>query len=123
MRYALVTGGSRGIGRAISLKLITLGYHVLINYKSNAAEADLTLSMIKEAGGTGSTIKFDVSDAQDVESVLNKWQEENPEDYVEVLVNNAGIRQDALLMWMENSQWKEVLDTNLGGFFYVTRFS
>jgi 3-oxoacyl-[acyl-carrier protein] reductase len=121
MRYALVTGGSRGIGRAISLKLITLGYHVLINYKSNAAEADLTLSMIKEAGGTGSTIKFDVSDAQDVESVLNKWQEENPEDYVEVLVNNAGIRQDALLMWMENSQWKEVLDTNLGGFFYVTR--
>lgn len=121
MRYALVTGGSRGIGRAISIKLVSLGYHVLINYKSNDAEAEQTLSMIKEMEGTGSIIKFDVSDPHDVEIALNKWQEENPDNYVEVLINNAGIRQDTLLMWMEDSQWKEVLDTNLGGFFYVTR--
>jgi 3-oxoacyl-[acyl-carrier protein] reductase len=58
MKFALVTGGSRGIGRAISVKMVSLGYHVLVNYKSNEAEAAQTLSMIKEAGGSGELIRF-----------------------------------------------------------------
>lgn len=121
MRYALVTGGSRGIGRAISLGLVSLGYPVLVNYKANEAEAEQTLSMIKQAGGVGSLLKFDVSDQQQVESILNKWQDEHGDDYIEVLVNNAGIRKDVLLVWMENSDWHDVMQTNLDGFFYVTR--
>ncbi|MCX6330130.1 MAG: SDR family NAD(P)-dependent oxidoreductase, partial [Bacteroidia bacterium] len=71
MRYALVTGGSRGIGRAISVKLVSLGYHILVNYKSNEAEAKQTLEMIKQAGGSGELFKFDVSDPQQVEAAIN----------------------------------------------------
>ncbi|MCX6335211.1 MAG: 3-oxoacyl-ACP reductase FabG [Bacteroidia bacterium] len=121
MKYALVTGGSRGIGRAISVKLVTLGYHVLVNFKSNREEAGRTLELIAEAGGTGELIQFNVSDSQQVDAVINKWSEEHKEDYIEVLVNNAGIRKDILMMWMENKHWRDVLDTNLDGFFYVTR--
>lgn len=121
MKYALVTGGSRGIGRAISVKLVSLGYHVLVNYKSNEKEALHTLELIGEAGGSGELMKFDVSDNQQVDSAIIKWSEEHKEEYIEVLVNNAGVRKDILLMWMENTHWREVLDTNLDGFFYVTR--
>jgi 3-oxoacyl-[acyl-carrier protein] reductase len=121
MRYALVTGGSRGIGRATCVKLVTLGYHVLINYKSNETEALKTLELVKSAGGSGELLKFDVSDSHDVEQVLNKWNEEHNDEYIEVLINNAGIRKDILLMWMENDHWKDVIQTNLDGFFYVTR--
>jgi 3-oxoacyl-[acyl-carrier protein] reductase len=122
MKYALVTGGSRGIGSAICVKLAGMGYHVLINYISNEAEAINTINQVEKAGGKGALCKFNVGDKDQVESVLGRWQEENPEDYIEVLVNNAGIRNDVLMMWMENSQWHDVLNTNLHGFFYVTRF-
>jgi 3-oxoacyl-[acyl-carrier protein] reductase len=121
MKYALVTGGSRGIGRAVSIKLVSLGYHVLVNYKSNEQEALQTLVLIEQAGGSGDLLKFDVSDPQQVDSVISNWSSEHKDDYVEVLVNNAGIRKDILMMWMENSHWKDVLDTNLDGFFFVTR--
>ena len=121
MKYALVTGGSRGIGRAISVKLVSLGYHVLVNYKSNEAEARQTLALIEQAGGSGELLRFDVSDSQQVDAVINKWNEEHKDDYVEVLINNAGIRKDILMMWMENNDWRDVLNTNLDGFFYVTR--
>jgi 3-oxoacyl-[acyl-carrier protein] reductase len=121
MKYALVTGGSRGIGRAISVKLVSLDYHVLVNYKSNEAEARQTLALIEQAGGSGELLRFDVSDSQQVDTVINKWNEEHEDNYVEVLINNAGIRKDILMMWMENNDWREVLNTNLDGFFYVTR--
>ena len=121
MRYALVTGGSRGIGRAVCVSLVSLGYHVLVNYLSNDAEAENTLAMVKDAGGTGELIKFDVSDPLRVDEVLNKWHGQHNEEYIEVLVNNAGIRKDMLMMWMENDNWRDVLSTNLDGFFYVTR--
>jgi 3-oxoacyl-[acyl-carrier protein] reductase len=121
MKYALVTGGSRGIGRAISIKLISLGYHILVNYKSNNEEARRTLEMIKEAGGTCDLMKFDVADNQQVDEAISKWAENHKDEYIEVLVNNAGIRKDILLMWMENNHWKDVMDTNLSGFFFVTR--
>jgi len=122
MRYALVTGGSRGIGRAVCTKLAGMGYHVLINFLANTSEAGNTLTMVKQAGGEGTLLKFDVADSYQVESALGKWQDENKEQYIEVLVNNAGIRKDTLMMWMENSHWDDVINTNLGGFFYVTRF-
>lgn len=121
MKYALVTGGSRGIGRAACVKLVSLGYHILINYKSNDQEAEKTLSLVSLAGGTGTLLKFDVSDHMQVEEAINKWDEEHKDEYIEVLVNNAGIRKDILLMWMENNHWKDVMETNLDGFFYVTR--
>ena len=121
MKYALVTGGSRGIGRAISVKLVSLGYHVLVNYKSNEAEARQTLALIEQAGGSGELLRFDVSDSQQVDTVINTWNEEHEDNYVEVLINNAGIRKDILMMWMENNDWRDVLNTNLDGFFYVTR--
>jgi 3-oxoacyl-[acyl-carrier protein] reductase len=121
MKYALVTGGSRGIGRATCIKLVSLGYHILINYKSNDPEAEKTLDMVLLAGGTGTLLKFDVSDPLQVDEVLNKWNDEHKDEYIEVLVNNAGIRKDTLLIWMENDHWKNVMETNLYGFFYVTR--
>jgi 3-oxoacyl-[acyl-carrier protein] reductase len=121
MRYALVTGGSRGIGRATCIKLVSLDFHVIVNFLSNEKEALQTLAQIKEAGGDGELLRFDVSDPSQVDDAINKWNEEHQDDYIEVLVNNAGIRKDILMMWMENSHWHDVLNTNLNGFFYVTR--
>jgi 3-oxoacyl-[acyl-carrier protein] reductase len=121
MKYALVTGGSRGIGKAVCIKLAGMGYHVLINYLLNKEEALNTLQLVQQAGSEGTIIQFDVTDSMQVESALGKWQEENSNSYIEVLINNAGIRKDMLMMWMENSHWQNVLNTNLNGFFFVTR--
>ncbi len=121
MKFALVTGGSRGIGKAVCIKLAEMGYNILINYKSNVTEASQTLSMIKEKGVEGELIQFDVSDRAQVQSVLGAWMETNKDKVIEVLVNNAGIREDALMMWMKDEQWDSVVNTSLGGFFSVTR--
>jgi len=119
-KNALVTGGSRGIGRAICLKLTEMGYHILINYCSGVDEAQITLAMIQQHGGSGELMKFNVASQQEVEKALDDWMQTHPDEYIEVLVNNAGIRRDALLMWMKNEEWSDVISTNLGGFFYVT---
>jgi 3-oxoacyl-[acyl-carrier protein] reductase len=121
MKFALVTGGSRGIGRAVCVKLAAMGYHVLINYKSNEAEANKTAALVKEKGVEAAIIQFDVSNRQQVQTALSGWIEANTDKVIEVLVNNAGIREDALMMWMKDEQWDSVVDTSLGGFFYVTR--
>ena len=121
MKYALVTGGSRGIGRAVCLALVDLGYAILINFKSNAASAEETLQAIRDKGGQGELLAFDVADSEAVGRVLGGWIESHGEDAIEVLVNNAGIRQDNLMFWMTNEQWHEVLHTNLDSFFYVTK--
>lgn len=121
MKFALVTGGSRGIGRAVCVKLAEMGYHVLINYKSNEAEANNTLALVKEKGVDGEILQFDVADKADIMSKLGGWMEANTEKVIEVLVNNAGIREDGLMMWMKDEQWDNVIKTNLDGFFYVTR--
>ncbi len=122
MKCVLVTGGSRGIGRAICLKMAALGYYVLINYKSNAEEANNTLSQIEESGGDGELLQFDVADRDEVKQVLGGWIEANEDNkYIEVLVNNAGIREDSLMAWMSEEQWDNVLKTNLDSFFVVTR--
>jgi 3-oxoacyl-[acyl-carrier protein] reductase len=86
------------------------------------AEARQTQLSVQQAGSDGTLVRFDVTDSLQVDQVLGAWQEKNPENYIEVLVNNAGIRKDMLLMWMENNHWQDVLNTNLNGFFYVTRF-
>jgi 3-oxoacyl-[acyl-carrier protein] reductase len=121
MKCALVTGGSRGIGRAICVKLGSLGYHVLINFRSNLAEAEQTLSLIKAKNGTGELIPFDVSNKTEIAGTLALWMDSHKEDHIEVLVNNAGIKEDTLMMWMKDDQWENVLRTNLDSFFYVTR--
>jgi len=121
MKCALVTGGSRGIGRAICLKLAGMNYYVLVNYKSNKEEAEKTLSLIKENGGNGELLRFDVSDKAQIGEMLGKWLETNTENTIEVLINNAGIRDDSLMAWMADEQWDSVLKTNLDSFFYVTK--
>lgn len=121
MKYALVTGGSRGLGRAICLKLASMGLPVVINYNSNTAAAEETKSLIAEQGGTAELLPFDVADESAVEVALGKWEDEHPNDYIGVLVNNAGVREDNLLVFMQNEQWHKVIDTTLNGFFVITR--
>jgi 3-oxoacyl-[acyl-carrier protein] reductase len=120
-KYALVTGGSRGIGRAVCLKMAVLGYHVLVNFRANEAEAVKTLAAIEHNAGKGELLRFDVADKQQVQQVLGGWIAANPDKPIEVLVNNAGIREDALMVWMQDEQWDNVIRTNLDSFFYVTR--
>jgi len=121
MKYALVTGGSRGIGRAVCLKLSEMGYPVIINYLTNEQAALETKQMIEEKGGTAELLPFDVGSVTEVDSALNGWAEKRPDDYIAILVNNAGIRQDTLMVFMQNQQWNDVINTNLNSFFYVTR--
>ena len=121
MKYALITGASRGLGKAIALRLAKDGFAVLINYQSNREAAEDTLKQVQEAGGTGELLPFDVSDPKAIEAALESWQNAHPEEYISVLVNNAGIRQDNLMIFMQEEQWNRVLDTTLNGFFYITR--
>jgi 3-oxoacyl-[acyl-carrier protein] reductase len=121
MKYALVTGGSRGIGRAICVKLASQGYHVLINYVANQAKAEETLALTKEAGTEGEIIKFDVANLAETQAAIEKWQEEHKDAYIDVLVNNAGVTADSLLPMMEPDAWAKVINTSLNGFFNVTR--
>lgn len=122
MKIALVTGGSRGIGRAVCVKLAEMGFFVLVNYHSNAQEAENTLQMVRAKGSDGEILKFDVASQPETEQVLGQWLAAHEGSYISVLVNNAGIRKDALVMWMKNEEWHDVLNTNLHSFLYVTRF-
>ena len=121
MRYALVTGGSRGIGRAICIKLAAMGYPIVINYLGNQEAAEATKSAIEQMGGTAQLLRFDISNPQAIEEAIEMWENSHPNDYIAVLVNNAGIRRDNLMVFMQNSEWHNVIDTTLNGFFYTTR--
>lgn len=120
-RFALVTGGSRGIGAAVCKQLAGQGYKVLINCKSNVAKAEEVKAEIEAAGGYADILQFDISNAAETDAAIERWEDAHPDDYIAVLVNNAGIRKDTLMVFMTNDQWDDVLSTNLQGAFYVTR--
>lgn len=121
MKYALVTGGSRGIGRATSVELARRGYHILINYVHKTEAAEETLRLVREAGQDGELLMFDVSNYEQTRTAIEAWQTAHPEEYIEVLVNNAGIRRDELLALMPAEDWQRVLQITLDGFFNVTQ--
>lgn len=121
MRYALVTGGSRGIGRAICLKLASQGFNILINYNANEQAALETQQLVKQQGVAAEVLRFDVSKREDVRRALTNWFETNAGSTIEVLVNNSGIRKDNLMIWMQDEEWDEVMDISLGGFYNVTK--
>lgn len=121
MKTALVTGGSRGIGKAISIKLAEKGYYVLINFHSNKNAADETLFEIQSKAGKGELLQMDVSNKNDINKILGEWIKTNSDKSIEVLINNAGIKDDSLMIWMKDEQWDSVLRTNLNSFFFITR--
>ena len=120
MKYALVTGGSRGIGKAICKELAADGFYVLINYRSNTEEAKNTLKEIEEKGGQAELFPFDVANNQDIKSSMENWKAANPDKHISVLINNAGITKDNLMVFMSEDQWSSVIKTNLDSFFHVT---
>lgn len=121
MRYALVTGGSRGIGRAACVRLARMGYRILINFVHNSEKAEETLELVRKEGQDGELLQFDVADAASSRKAIDDWQQAHPDDYVAILVNNAGIRRDNLLALMPDEDWTAVLNTTLNGFFNVTK--
>ena len=121
MKYILVTGGSRGIGRAICQRLVSMGMPIIINYNSNHSSANETKSLIEDIGGKAELLPFDVSDKTEVEKAIHDWEDNHPDDYISILVNNAGVRRDNVMFMMSDEDWHRVLDTTLDGFFYLTR--
>ena len=103
------------------MKLAQMGFPVLVNYQSNKAAAEETKSLIEANGGTAELLPFDVADGTAVEKILTDWQAAHADDYIAILVNNAGIRKDNLMFWMSDDEWNNVLDTSLNGAFYTTR--
>lgn len=118
-KIAIVTGGSRGIGRAIAIALAAEGATVAVVYAGNVAAADETLAIIKEQGGHAVAIQCDVANEEAVSAMVNDVKKQF--DTVDILVNNAGITRDGLLMRMKESDWQAVLDTNLTGVFHCTK--
>ncbi|MDQ6477994.1 3-oxoacyl-ACP reductase FabG [Dyadobacter sp. LHD-138] len=122
MNCALVTGASRGLGRAIAVQLAKdHGLFILVNYSSNQEAAEETLAEIRENGGDGELLQFNVQTKTEVDEALNGWREKNAEKFISVLVNNAGITRDGLFMWMPEKDWDDVLNTSTKGLFNVTQ--
>jgi 3-oxoacyl-[acyl-carrier protein] reductase len=118
-KVALVTGGSRGIGRATALALAGAGASVVVNYRGNQAAADETVAAIAQAEGRAAAVQADVSVADDVERLFKVATDQFGK--VDILVNNAGITRDTLLLRMKDDDFDAVLDTNLRGLFLCTR--
>jgi 3-oxoacyl-[acyl-carrier protein] reductase len=118
-KVAIVTGASRGIGRAVSLELADAGYFIVVNYQSNEKAAEETLTMIRDHNGNGECAQFDVSNREQtrnaVENITSRFSG------IEVLVNNAGITSDDLFLMMSENSWDSVLNTTLKGFYNVTQ--
>ena len=118
-KVALVTGASRGIGKAIAISLGKLGAEVIVNYSASDASAEEVAKTINDKGGNSYKLKFDVSDEESVNTGINQLIRDSGK--IDILVNNAGITRDGLLMRMKASQWDEVLNTNLKGVFLCTK--
>jgi len=121
MKHALVTGGSRGIGRAVCIELASMGYRVIINCNSGTDAAQETLRLVREAGSDGIILPFDVANRQQTVAAIENWQDQHEGEYIEVLVNNAGIRRDNIMALMPDDDWNAVVKTSLDGFFNVTQ--
>jgi 3-oxoacyl-[acyl-carrier protein] reductase len=117
-KIALVTGASRGIGRGIAIELAKNNYHVIINYRSNSQEAKKTLDSIVSLEQSAELSKFDVANQPEVATSIAEIIEKHKR--IDVLVNNAGIHDDMLMVWMKKENWQNVIDTNLNGFFNAT---
>lgn len=120
-KYALVTGASRGIGRAVALRLAQKGYRILLNYRSNEEKALETKAAIETDGGEAELMPFDVANAAEVDAAIDQWEEAHPGEWIGCLVNNAGIRRDNVMFMMSEDDFHSVVNTTLDGFFLVTR--
>lgn len=118
-KTAIVTGGSRGIGKAIALKLAEKGANIVVNYTSNSNMADETVKEIKNMGREALAIKADVSNPDDVKNLVNEV--EKSFGGIDILVNNAGITRDTLLIRMKDDEWDQVMNVNLKGTFLCTK--
>jgi len=118
-KVAIVTGGSKGIGRAISVELAKDGYLILVNYRSDDRAAAETLRMIRDTGSDGEAMKFDVSNSEETRRTISDAVSRF--DNIEILVNNAGITHDGLFVFMSEDEWDSVINTSLKGFYNVTR--
>ena len=118
-KVALVTGASRGIGKAIAISLGELGAEVIVNYSASDASAEEVAKSINDKGGSSYKLKFDVSDEESVNTAINQIIKDSGK--IDILINNAGITRDGLLMRMKETQWDEVLNTNLKGVFLCTK--
>jgi 3-oxoacyl-[acyl-carrier protein] reductase len=116
---ALVTGASRGIGRAVALELARAGYHVVVNYLSNEAKVEETVSLIEAEGGSAEKLRFDVAESGECRQCLDELISRRPS--IDVLVNNAGITADNLFIMMSDEDWNSVIQTSLNGFYNVTQ--
>lgn len=122
MNCALVTGSSKGIGKAIAWQLSKdFELHILVNYSTDTQSAEQTLEKIIGSGGSGELLQFNVANKEEADKAISAWQKANPDSFISVLVNNAGIARDGLLMWMSESNWDEVIDVSLKGMFNVTQ--
>ncbi len=122
MNCALVTGASRGLGKAIALQLVKdHGLHILINYSSNKEAAEKTLEEIKAIGGSGELLPFNVQIKTEVNEALSNWFAANKENFISVLVNNAGITRDGMFMWMPEKDWDDVINISVKGVYNVTQ--
>ena len=118
-KVALITGASRGIGKSIAQSLGELGAEIIVNYSASDASAEEVVNYINDKGGSSYKLKFDVSDEEAVNTAINQIIRDSGK--IDILVNNAGITRDGLLMRMRESQWDEVINTNLKGVFLCTK--
>ena len=118
MKRALVTGGSGGIGAAICQRLAADGHHVIVHANRSRAKADAVVAGILASGGSAEAVAFDITDRAATASALETLLEAGP---IQILVNNAGIHDDAVFPGMSGAQWDSVLDVSLNGFFNVTQ--
>jgi len=118
-KTAIVTGASRGIGRATAVELAKAGYFVIINFKSNESAAQETLNLVKSAGGDGEIFRFDVADNAQTKDAVKAITERHKN--IQVLINNAGITADGLFMLLGEDEWDSVVNTSLKGFYNMTK--